>query len=80
MKKLYSAVFISLLTTSSIAGDVANSFEQAAALAAAQDKRPAAQNYHQRDLMPYYQQKYLPIFQSCLASTDHPDTSPLSFS
>jgi hypothetical protein len=79
MKRLYSVVFISLLTTSSIAGDVANSFEQAAALAAAQDKRPAAQNYHQRDLMPYYEQKYLPIFQSCLASTDHPDTSPFSF-
>ena len=29
--------------------------------------------------MPYYQQKYSPVFQSCLASTDHPDTSAFSF-
>jgi len=29
--------------------------------------------------MPYYRQKYSPIFQSCLASTNHPDTLPFDF-
>src|SRR5580693_10623803 len=27
----------------------------------------------------YYQQKYSPVFVSCLKSTDHADTSPVSF-
>jgi hypothetical protein len=31
------------------------------------------------DLMPYYQKKYSPVFQSCLASTHHADTSSFSF-
>jgi hypothetical protein len=35
--------------------------------------------YGHRDLNQYYQKKYWPVFQSCLASTDHPDTSPFSF-
>jgi hypothetical protein len=61
------------------AGELASSFKQAAALADAQDKEPAAQAYVQRDLKPYYEKKYSPVFQSCLASTDHPDTSPFSF-
>ena len=79
MKWLYSILFISLLTTASIAGDLASSFKQAAALAGAQDKERTTRAYSQLDLMPYYQQKYSPVFQSCLVSTDHPDTSAFSF-
>jgi hypothetical protein len=60
------------------AGELASSFKQAAALGDAQDKEPAAQAYVQRDLKPYYEKKYSPVFQSCLA-TDHPDSSPFSF-
>jgi hypothetical protein len=78
MKKLYTIVFISLLTTSSLAGDLASSFKQAAALGDAQQKERTTQAYIHLDLMPYYQQKNSPVFQSCLASTDHPDTSPFS--
>jgi hypothetical protein len=78
MKKLCTIVFISLLTTSCRAGELARSFKQAAALADAQEKEPE-RAYVQRDLKPYYEKKYSPIFQSCLASTDHPDTSPFSF-
>jgi len=37
------------------------------------------QAYIHLDLMPYYQKTYSPVFQSCLKSTDHPDTSPFSF-
>jgi hypothetical protein len=77
MKKLYAIVFISLLITSCRAG-VASSFKQAAALADAQEKE-SEQVYVQRDLKPYYEKKYSPAFQSCLASTDHADTSPFSF-
>src|SRR5580693_8610071 len=72
-------VFISLLAISSRAGVLASSFKQAAALADAQGKDRAAQAYIHLDLMPYYQKKYSPVFQSCLTSTDHPDTSPFSF-
>jgi hypothetical protein len=79
MTKLYAIVFISLLTISSRAGELASSFKQAVALADAQDKERGAQAYIHLDLVPYYQKKYSPIFQSCLASTDHPDTSPFSF-
>jgi hypothetical protein len=80
MKTVYSVVFIFLLTTFSIAGDLASSFKQAAVLADAQDdKDRATRIYAQIDLMPYYQQKYSPIFQSCLKSTEHSDTSPFSF-
>lgn len=77
MKKICTIVLISLLSTSGRAGELASSFKQAAALGDAQEKEPAARAY-QRDLMPYYQKKYAPVFMSCLASTDHPDTSPFS--
>src|SRR3984893_13378176 len=79
MKKLKIIVFISLLTTFSLAGDLAISFAQAAALGDAQEKERTTQAYIHLDLMPYYQQKYSPVLQSCLTSTDHPDTSPFSF-
>ena len=79
MKKPYAIVFIFLLATSGRAIELANSFKQAAALADAQEKERAAQAYIHLDLKPYYEKKYLPIFQSCLASTTEPDTSPFSF-
>jgi len=58
---------------------LASSFKEAAALAEAQNKDPVEQTYHEGDLMPFYKQKYSPIFQSCLKSTDHPDTSTFTF-
>ena len=42
-------------------------------------ERNAPNRHIHLDLMPYYEKKYSPVFQSCLASTDHPDTSPFSF-
>ena len=71
MKILCTIVFISLLTTAGRADDLATSFKQAAALGDAQEKERATQAYIHLDLMPYYQKKYSPVFQSCLASTDH---------
>jgi hypothetical protein len=62
-----------------MAGDLARSFKEAAALANAQDKDRATRIYAQIDLKDYYQQKYGPMFVSCLKSTNHPDTSPFSF-
>jgi hypothetical protein len=78
MKKLYAIVLISLLTTAGRADDLAISFKQAAALGDAQEKEPAARAY-KLELEAYYQQKYSPIFLSCLKSTEHRDTSPFSF-
>ena len=78
MKKLYAIVLISLLTTIGRADDLATSFKQAAALGDAQEKEPAARAY-KLEVGAYYQQKYSPVFLSCLKSTDHPDTSPFSF-
>jgi hypothetical protein len=79
MKKLYTVLFTALITASATAGDLASSFKQAAELAEAQDKDRATRIYDQIDLMHYYQEKYLPIFQSCLKSTEHPDMSTFSF-
>jgi hypothetical protein len=79
MKKLYTIIFIFLLTTSCIAGDLASTFEQASALAAAQRKDPAAEAYQKNDGMRYFQQKYVPVFQSCLATTQHRDMTAFVF-
>ena len=35
--------------------------------------------YSAVDLMPYYQQKYMPVFQACLKTIEHPDTSNFAF-
>jgi hypothetical protein len=79
MKKLNALVFISLLTISSRAGELASSFKEACALAEAQGNERAEQAYIHLDLTPYYKKKYSPVFVSCLKSTEHPDTSPFSF-
>ena len=71
-------LFVLLLTTSGLAGDLATSFQQAVALADAEDQ-PAAETYEKNALMPYWKQKYFPIFQSCISPDKHPDTSPFSF-
>jgi len=79
MKKLYVLVFISLLAISSRAGELASSFKEARVLAEAQQKERSEQAYIHLDLTPYYENKYSPVYQSCLKSTEHPDTSPFSF-
>lgn len=85
MKQLYTVLFISLLTISvkasglGGAGELATSFKQAAALADAENDVEAAVVYEHRELRPYWIKKYGPVFQSCLATTDHPDKSPFSF-
>jgi len=68
-----------LLTATTMAGDLPSSFKQAAALADAQPKDRATRIYEYIDLGDYYQQKYMPIFQSCLKSTEQTDMSPFSF-
>ena len=77
MRKVYPIVLIFLLTAPSVAGDLASSFKQAAALADAQPTDRATRVYDKIDLVDYYRKKYTPVFQSCLKSTDN--TSPLSF-
>ena len=79
MKKLYALVFISLLTISSRAAELASSFKEACALAEAQREERSEQAYIHLDLTPYYKKKYSPVYQSCLRSTEHPNTSPFSF-
>ena len=79
MKKLYSIALMFLLTISSMAGDLASSFREAVALAATEDKDRATRIYAGIDLKDYYQRKYMPVFQSCLKSIEHPDPSTFSF-
>ena len=79
MKRLCAIVLISLLTTVVRAGELAGSFKRAADLAEAQDKIDAAIVYQHRELTPYYQQQYSPVFQACLRSVENRDTSPFSF-
>lgn len=78
MKKLFAIVAICFLTTTGCANDFATSFEEAAALGDAQETRPAAQTY-KPELKTYYEQRYSPVFQSCLKSTGNRDTSSFSF-
>jgi len=79
MKKLYIVVVVLLLTISSMAGGLAGSFKEAVALAETEDKDRATRIYADIDLKDYYQQKYMPVFQSCFKSTQHPDMSTFSF-
>jgi hypothetical protein len=79
MKKLYAIVLISVVMTAAKADDLAASFKQAAALAESQNKDRASQIYGAVDFNRYYEQKYGPVFVSCLKSTEHADTSPVSF-
>jgi hypothetical protein len=79
MKKLYALVFISLFAISSRAAELAGSFKEACVLAEAQQQERSEQAYIHLDLTPYYKKKYSPVYQSCLRSTEHPDTSPFSF-
>jgi len=79
MKKLYTIALMFLLTTCSMAGDLAGSFKEAVALAKTQDKDRATRIYSEIDLKDYYQEKYFPVFQSCLKSIEHPDPSTFEF-
>jgi len=79
MKKLYALVFISLLAISSRASELAGSFKEACVLAGAQQQERSEQAYIHLDLAPYYKKKYSPVYQSCLRSTEHSDTSSFSF-
>ncbi len=78
MKRFLTIVLTCLLATAGRASDLAASFEQAAALGDAQEKKPAAQAY-KPELTTYYERRYSAVFQSCLKSTTSPDTSPFSF-
>jgi hypothetical protein len=79
MRTIFSILFVSLLTASSMAGDLPKSFKEAVALADTEDKDRATRIYAKVDLTDYYQQKYMPVFQSCLKSTENPDTSTFSY-
>lgn len=79
VNRLFVVIFVALLTTTAKEGDLATSYKQAAELAATLNKERDTQAYIHLDLTPYYQKKYWPVFQSCLKSTDHPDTSSFSF-
>jgi len=61
------------------ASDLAASYQQAVVLSEAQEKAPATHDYLEKALLPYYQQKYGPVFQSCLSNVSHPDYDAFSF-
>lgn len=75
--KAYAIVLVSLLAASSMAADLAGSYKEAAVAADTQPKDREARIYESIDLNDYYQQKYGPVFESCLRSTH--DMSPFSF-
>ena len=79
MRILFLVVFICLFSADSVAGDLVTSFREAVVLGDAQEKGHQTRRYFEHDLLPYYEQKYGPVFQSCFASTDHPDTTSFSF-
>src|SRR5512135_2558652 len=79
MKVIRTIIVSFLLFMMALAGDLAPSFKEAAALADTQERDPLVQAYMQHDLNPYYQKKYSPVFQACLAENRRPNLSPFSF-
>ena len=79
MKKRGAMVLVFLLATTGRASDLATTFDEAVALAENQNKDRASRAYDALDFKPYYQQKYGPLFVSCLNSARQPDTSTFSF-
>jgi len=79
MRGISIIVCVFVFTGFGKAAELASSFRQAVAFAEAQDKERPARAYGLLDLKPYYEQKYGPVFQSCLKSTDRADTSAFSF-
>jgi hypothetical protein len=70
---------VCLLTISSLASDLATSYQQAAALGDAQESAAATRDYFRDTLLPYYAQGYAPVLQSCFANVTQPDNGPFSF-
>jgi len=79
MKLARLPVIVLLFAASSFASDLAATFQQAYDLAEAQDKIPGMKEYQNQTLMPYWQQKYGPIFQSCFKSVKQPDGQSFAF-
>jgi len=79
MKAFRTICIFLLAVASSMAADLASSFQQAVALAEAQEKAPATKDFFNQVLLPYYAQKYAPVVQSCFANVKQPDNSPFSF-
>lgn len=79
MRKIFSVLLVSLLTSFSLAGDLAHSFKEAAALGDALEKERTTQAYIHLDLMPYFEKTDGPVFSSCMKSVERADLSPFSF-
>jgi len=58
MRTLNTIAIICVLTISSTASDLASSFEQAPALADAQENAPGTKDYFVGTLLPYYGETY----------------------
>ena len=76
VRLLITLAFLSIFASAS---DLATSYEQAAALGDAQEKAPATQEFFKNTLLPYYEQQYGLVLQSCFASVPHPDSASFSF-
>ena len=72
-------ITVFLCVIPSVAGDLATTFQQAVDLAEAQDKLPGVKEYSSQKLMPFWQEKYGPIFQSCFKSVKQPDGASFAF-
>ena len=79
MKIVNTAAIICSLAISCMAGELAPSYTKAAELGDAQEKGPATRDYFANTLLPYFEQKYGMVLQSCAASLSRPDGSSFSF-
>ena len=79
MRTISTVVGVFALVITCIAGELATSYKQAAELGDLQEKAPATAGYFTGTLLPYYEQKYGPVLQSCFGSTPQPDSNSFSF-
>jgi hypothetical protein len=75
--KPFAVVLLAVLAVQ--ATDFPTTYQQAVALANAQEKAPATREYLNKILLPYYEQKYGPVFESCFKTVEQPENTPFSF-
>jgi|GEM_PF-1297971 len=79
MKTISIIGIICLISIPVLAGELADSFEEATARANAQERAAETRDYFTGTLLPYYAQNYARVLQSCFATIANPDNRPFSF-
>ena len=79
MKAVKTIGMVCLFALSAVATDLVSSLKEAVAIADEQENALATRDYFAHSLLPDYEQRYGPVFQTCFTSTRHPESAPFEF-